>query len=541
MVSASALMSAQAEDKIALVVGNSAYEKTGWQLANAANDAQLIASTLEDIGFDVTLVTDADEDEMEDAFAAHGAKLKTAGADAVGVFYYAGHGMQSQGFNYLVPVDANAQTEQDIWRQAPRLGDALQYIRDADNSVNFIILDACRDNPLPSASRNLGGGLAAVGRANGLLIAYATEPGFTAADGSGTNSPFTKALSEVLPTDGLIAEQVFKRVADRVRTATEGAQTPFYNSGLTGDDFCFTNCAASAGGEVITSAQQTVFDLAETPCDYAAFVDQFPASPLSVLARMRARSCNAGDGGGDGRTVAETGTDSGATETDDPGSAPINVSFQPPVVEPGAPISASLACIGDYVKADQCTQDKWPEIYQTCRTHEHGLLDDTRLLKYVSSGSCTAESWPATARRYALEAQNEEDFREKYAAEPDDFSSAMICLDGYARTDRCTQKRWSEIYSTCRTYEHERLDDGTLQNAVAAGECSPKGWGTLQIKLGAVSGLLEQRAVTPYINSKMMKQQVSKNPMPLSQEQYQLDPDVLEEALDKDAPYVKGK
>ncbi|MEE9380089.1 MAG: caspase family protein, partial [Hyphomonadaceae bacterium] len=179
-----------AEKRVALVMGNSQYQATGWQLANPENDARLVADTLKDIGYDVTLVLNADEDEMEDAFAAHGARLRAAGTDAVGVFYFAGHGIQSEGYNYLIPVDANARTEQDIWRQAPRLGQALQQIRSAGNSVNFVILDACRNNPLPSASRSVGGGgLASVKRSSGLLIAYATEPGFTAADGAGTNSP----------------------------------------------------------------------------------------------------------------------------------------------------------------------------------------------------------------------------------------------------------------------------------------------------------------------------------------------------------------
>ena len=208
------------ENKIALVVGNSQYEMPGWALNNPANDARLMADVLERVGFQVTVAIDLDEEEMEDAFAEHGARLSHAGADAIGVFYYAGHGVQSQGYNYLIPVDARAQTEQDVWRQAPRLGDALQYIRAAGNPVNFIILDACRNNPLPSAGRDLSGGLAPVSRANGLLISYATEPGYTAADGDRSNSPFTEALAAVMPTEGLIAEQVFKRVADRVRLAT---------------------------------------------------------------------------------------------------------------------------------------------------------------------------------------------------------------------------------------------------------------------------------------------------------------------------------
>lgn len=252
------------EPRVALVIGNSEYVQTGWQLANPQNDALLMADTLSSIGFDVQLLLNATEEEMEDAFAIYGERLAQAGPDTVGVLYYAGHGVQSQGSNYLIPVDARPRTEQDVWRQAPRLGEALQYIESAGNAVNFVILDACRNNPLPSATRNVGGGLAAVPRSQGLLIAYSTEPGYTAADGQGaSNSPFTQALADVLPTQGLVAELAFKRVADRVKTETGGAQNPFYNSGLTGADFFF----AGGGGPAFVEPppQQTILPEATSP------------------------------------------------------------------------------------------------------------------------------------------------------------------------------------------------------------------------------------------------------------------------------------
>jgi len=231
-----------AEKRVALVVGNADYEQTGWALANPVRDAELVASALEGVGFDVALHLNVTEEVMEDAFAEHGARLKAAGKDAVGLIYFAGHGVQSQGRNYLVPVDANARSEQDVWRQAPRLGEALDYVKVAGNRVNFVILDACRDNPLPSATRSAGGGLAEVKPAKGLLIAYSTAPGMVAYDGENGNSAFASALASTLKSDGLIAEQVFKRVADQVSIATDGLQIPFYNSGLTGADFCFGAC-----------------------------------------------------------------------------------------------------------------------------------------------------------------------------------------------------------------------------------------------------------------------------------------------------------
>lgn len=237
---------AEDEARIALVIGNSGYEQTGWALSNPAKDAKLISESLAKVGFEVTQLVDATERQMEDGFAAHGERLKAAGPEAVGMIYFAGHGVQSQGLNYLVPVDARPRSEQDLWRQAPRLGDALRYVEAAGNRVNFVILDACRDNPLPSATRSGAGGLAEVKPARGLLISYSTAPGYVAYDGDGENSLFAQALAETIGTENLIAEQLFKRVADYVSHSTNGLQTPFYNSGLTGADVCFAGCYGQA-------------------------------------------------------------------------------------------------------------------------------------------------------------------------------------------------------------------------------------------------------------------------------------------------------
>ncbi|MEL7130491.1 MAG: caspase family protein [Pseudomonadota bacterium] len=239
-----------AEPRVATVIGNGDYAETGWQLQNTKNDARLMAETLEAIGFDTVRHLDLDEQTMEDVFAEHADRLAAAGPGAIGLFYYAGHAIQSQGANYLIPVDARPRTEQDVWRQAPRLGEALQYIKSAGNAVNFIILDACRNSPLPSANRSIGGGLSAPDRTRGLLIAFATEPGFTATDGRGDHSPYTAALADVLRMEGLIAEQVFRRVAFRVNEATNGAQTPFFNSGLIGEaDICLHQGPCGGGGK----------------------------------------------------------------------------------------------------------------------------------------------------------------------------------------------------------------------------------------------------------------------------------------------------
>lgn len=237
--------SSQAEPRIALVIGNSDYRTPGWSLDNPKRDARLMKAALEGLGFDVQTVIDADEDGMEAAFAQFGQRLKQAGPDATGFFFYAGHGVQSEGLNYLIPTDLVAYNEADIWANAPRLELLFRYLENAGNAANFIILDACRNNPLPAAVRSTAGGLAATGRVRGTLIAYSTSPGAVAEDGTSGNSEFTLALSELIATPGIPAETLFRRVATQVEQRTGYRQQPWIESGLRGtEDFCFAGCEA---------------------------------------------------------------------------------------------------------------------------------------------------------------------------------------------------------------------------------------------------------------------------------------------------------
>jgi len=276
-----AAISAQPEPapRIALVMGNSDYTTPGWQLANPANDAALLAEALGSIGFDVHTVLDADEDDMEAAFKAHGERLAAAGPKAVGFFFFAGHGVQSEGLNYLVPVDLRAQTEADVWAGAPRLDNLFRHLRRAGNETNFIVLDACRNNPLLSSTRNVSGGLAAATErdARGMLIAYATEPGAVTEDGVGAaNSPYSTALAALIREPGLSAEALFRRVATRVEASTNDRQRPWIESGLRGrDDFCFAGCNRAA---VLTTddADWQRLSAQNTPAAYRAYVALHP-------------------------------------------------------------------------------------------------------------------------------------------------------------------------------------------------------------------------------------------------------------------------
>jgi formylglycine-generating enzyme required for sulfatase activity len=230
-----------AQQRIALVIGNSAYANA--PLANPVNDAQLISQALRQHGFDVIEKLDVGEREMGRAVKAFGERLKTAGSDAVGLFYYAGHGVQVGGINYLIPVDAAIEDEEDVPIEAVSADHILGIIEVSGNRLNLMFLDACRNNPFLRTSRNARHGLAMMNAPAGIFIGYATAPGDVAKDGSGVNSPFTTAMAATMGQPGEPIESMFKRVRLSVIAATEGEQTPWSASSLTGD-FSFVPGAA---------------------------------------------------------------------------------------------------------------------------------------------------------------------------------------------------------------------------------------------------------------------------------------------------------
>lgn len=225
------LNSLYASERIALVVGNSDYINVS-QLANPGSDAALMTSTLESVGFEVTLVSDADLRGLRKALTEFGRKLREN--DAVGLFYYAGHGVQMGGENFLIPVDANIQDESELSWQAIRVNDVLRVMERESGNMNIVILDSCRNNPFPSASRSSVAGLASIDASEGTFIAYATAPGEVALDGDTKNSPYTLALASAISTAGLSIEETFKSAREEVLIQTEGRQTPWEASSITG-------------------------------------------------------------------------------------------------------------------------------------------------------------------------------------------------------------------------------------------------------------------------------------------------------------------
>ena len=231
---------ASAENRLALVIGQSAYKSVP-ALPNPANDARAMSQMLTDAGFAVTTASDLSQDEMRARISDFAGQVAAKGADSVALVFYAGHGLQIDGENFLVPVDVDPKREADIPIQAVRLNDILNTLTSVPSRMRIVLLDACRNNPFPDLSKTTGHGLAIVDAkvgAPGTFVSFSTSPGAEAEDGSGANSPYTTALLAAAKEPGIPIEDTFKRVRLAVNKATDGRQTPWDSSSLT-DDFRF--------------------------------------------------------------------------------------------------------------------------------------------------------------------------------------------------------------------------------------------------------------------------------------------------------------
>lgn len=246
--------SAPIEQRVALVIGNSSYKES--PLKNPVNDAADITAALRELGFRVVLRTNANRRQMVEAVREFGSLLKKGG---VGLFYFAGHGVQSRGRNYLVPLGAAVEAEADLEFEAMDANMVLAQMDEAGNRVNIVVLDACRNNPFARSFRSASRGLAQMDAATGSFLAYATAPGSVAADGDGRNGIFTKHLLASLKNPESKVEDVFKRVRVEVARETGNKQIPWDSSSLTGDFYfrATADAAQSAGNGAVTSAAPT--------------------------------------------------------------------------------------------------------------------------------------------------------------------------------------------------------------------------------------------------------------------------------------------
>lgn len=300
---------ALAGSRFALVIGNGNYASAG-RLENPGPDARLIARSLAAVGFDVALRIDANQAEMKQAIVALGRQLRTEGRDAVGLFYFAGHGVQANGHNYLIPIDGDFRDEADLDVFAVDAGWVLGQMESAGNVTNIVVLDACRNNPFSRSFRSAARGLARIDAPTGSFIAYATAPGEVAYDGDHGNSPYSRALAGAISEAGLPIEQTFKVVRIDVFKSTDGLQTPWDSSSLV-DEFYFVPpggievapakvapvkvapaevVAPGPGPSRLQLAMQgwEYFKNVDDPDALDAFAEEFSDTPFASLARARA-------------------------------------------------------------------------------------------------------------------------------------------------------------------------------------------------------------------------------------------------------------
>lgn len=279
-----AVVAAGAEDKrLALVIGNANYREA--PLKNPVNDARALAGKLRQLGFEVMLGENLQQREMTRLITSFGEKLAGKG---VGMFYYAGHGMQVKGRNYLLPVDARITSEASARSESVDLEQVLDQLSNSGSQFNLVILDACRNNPFERRFRGSTGGLAQVDAPKGTLIAFATAPGKVAMDGEGKNGTYTTALLRAMAEPGLSVESMFKRVRGEVARVTADQQIPWESSSLTGEFYFVASAPRGEGrvGEAELLFWQSIKDSNDAE-DFNAYLRKYPNGQFADIARNR--------------------------------------------------------------------------------------------------------------------------------------------------------------------------------------------------------------------------------------------------------------
>ena len=232
-----------AEQRFALVIGNDEYKAA--KLATSANDAGLVADALQSAGFTVTGARNLDQATLRESFREFIGQVSAAGPDAVALVYLAGIGLQFNGENYFVPVDADIQRDVDVPLQAIRISDFTQPLASLPGRVKIVILDAARQNPFGGGNQPLAGGLALVEPMHSMAIAFNAAPGTVAPDEQGPYGAYATSLTEMIAAGGLGLDDLFARLRLRVSDLTQGAEIPWYASQIDGP-FFMTELAAGA-------------------------------------------------------------------------------------------------------------------------------------------------------------------------------------------------------------------------------------------------------------------------------------------------------
>ncbi|MGT2434813.1 caspase family protein [Bradyrhizobium betae] len=281
------------EQRVALVIGNSNYQNAP-QLANPDNDAESMAQFLNSAGFEVVAATDLGQNDMLRVVQDFSAKVAARGPNTVAMVYYAGHGVQLAGENYLVPVDAKVSNPTELVNNSVRLVDVMSTLETIPSRMRIVILDACRNNPFPDVN-DAGRGLAIVDAPNGSIVGYSTAPGAEAQDGTGGHSPYTQAFLNVAREPNVPIEQLFKRVRLQVNQTTLGAQIPWESSSLTSDFTFFGDTAVAAtrapvnapvvqmASNLPSRSTRQAYDYVVSegrPEYYQEFIQMYPHDPL---------------------------------------------------------------------------------------------------------------------------------------------------------------------------------------------------------------------------------------------------------------------
>lgn len=288
---------AVAAKRVALIVANGAYRYSG-ELENPPHDARLLTAALKQADFEVMVRVNAGQKALKKAFRDYTAKLKSYGPDTVGLFYYSGHGTQVNGRNYLIPVDANIENEAQVDSEAISAVALMAQLEGAENKMNIVILDSCRNNPFKRGYRSQIRGLARMDAPRSTLIAYSTEPGNVALDGSQGYSPYAIALHRAMRRPGIAVEQAFKLVRNEVSETTGGKQTPWEESSLFGD-FYFKRKASDEEGNDKSIGPPPPWDIAKfadeatiwkdirasrDPESYRSYLTKYPSGTFALLA-----------------------------------------------------------------------------------------------------------------------------------------------------------------------------------------------------------------------------------------------------------------
>ncbi len=275
----------------ALLIGNSNYSIG--LLENPANDAQDLANVLRSLGFEATIKLNQNADGMKNAIREFGDRLKNN--DGIGLFFFAGHGVQVNGENYLLPVGFPFRNEQEVEQNGVQANMLLRYMDDSKNRVNVVILDACRNNPFIKTRSLKTRGLAPMDAPSGSIVAFSTAPGTEASDGSGRNGLYTKHLMSNVKIPGLTIEQVFKRTREGVENESDKElghkQSPREESSLKGGDMYFvppvSKTAAGASAEQVELAYWNSIANSSNSADFDAYLSQYPQGKFAELARNR--------------------------------------------------------------------------------------------------------------------------------------------------------------------------------------------------------------------------------------------------------------